>query len=320
MSQTSADIPPPPSATGTTLAHRPPLGEVELAYLAEAAAYLERPGFLVRLTNRFGRPAEALIKRLPGPASRLVMRSTDKALLAALRAALFSLPRDHIDVGDQPVRVLHATTFQSGSLHSGATYVTGFTGGMLGVAALPVELPVTTTIMLRSIADIARRMGADLGDEATRLECLAVFGLGSGGPAGEELRASLTSGPNGIETGYYAVRSGLTSASRAAASWAATTTPQQAADALLKGKSAAVSRLISAIASRFSIVVSQKTVLQLLPVLGAATGTAANLAFIDHFNQVARYHFGMRLLEERHGASVVRNAYETASLTLPPPG
>ena len=145
-----------------------------------------------------------------------------------------------------------------------------------------------------------------------------MFGLGSARPAGQELRSALDADPNGIETGYYAVRSSLSTANRAAASWATTATPQQVAEVLLKGKTSAVTRLVSAIAARFSVVVSQKTVLQLLPVLGAATGTMANLAFIDHFNHVARYHFGMRLLERRHGADAVRLAYEQATLALPP--
>ena len=34
--------------------------------------------------------------------------------------------------------------------------VTGGVSGLLGLAALPVELPLTTTFMLRAIASIAR--------------------------------------------------------------------------------------------------------------------------------------------------------------------
>ncbi len=319
-------IPPPPRVPAAVPEPTPlapatllTLDEVTAGYIAEAAAYLEQPGFLVRLTNKLGRPAELLMNRLPGPAGRIVTSSTDKALKAALRAALFSLPREVRDVRDLPVRTLHATTFQSGSLHSGAAYVTGFTGGMLGAAALPVELPATTAIMLRSIGDIAQRMGADLSDKQTRLECLAVFGLGSGAPAGEELRGALEGRGSSVDTGYYAVRSSLTSATRAAASWAATATPQQVGEALVRGKSTALAKLIAAVAARFSVVVSQKTVLQLLPVLGAATATASNLAFVDHFNHVARYHFGLRLLEQRYGEDAVRTAYEGARLALPAP-
>jgi hypothetical protein len=39
---------------------------------------------------------------------------------------------------------------------------------------LPIELPVSTVIMLRSIADIARSEGEDLSDPR-RLPCVQVF-------------------------------------------------------------------------------------------------------------------------------------------------
>jgi len=44
--------------------------------------------------------------------------------------------------------------------------MTGFTGGLFGAVSLPIELPLTTTLMLRSIADIAGHHGEDL----TKLE------------------------------------------------------------------------------------------------------------------------------------------------------
>jgi EcsC protein family len=58
-----------------------------------------------------------------------------------------------------------------------AAYVAGLSGvlgagGTFGLAALPVELPVSTTIMLRSIADIARSEGEDLSDPETALACV----------------------------------------------------------------------------------------------------------------------------------------------------
>ena len=59
----------------------------------------------------------------------------------------------------------------------------GAVGGSFGLAALPIELPISTVIMLRSIGDIARAEGEDLHDPETALNCLQVFALG--GPKGE---------------------------------------------------------------------------------------------------------------------------------------
>ena len=56
-----------------------------------------------------------------------------------------------------------------------------------------MELPVTTTIILRSIADIARNEGESISENEVKLACL-VFALG-GGSESEIL----------TETGYYTV-------------------------------------------------------------------------------------------------------------------
>ena len=287
----------------------------DLEFVLRAATYLEQPGFLVRMSGLLGRPAEMALRALPPTAERMVTRSTERALKAAMRVALATMRRPPIVVEGRPAAELYASTLGSGALHTGAGYFTGFTGGLFGIAALPVELPLTTAIMLRSIADIARHMGADVRDPAVQLECLAVLGLGhtqapatglgGGGPASLDQAAR-------VEPGYYAVRTSLISAVGSAAKYAAGATPGELVKAMMRGRAPALAGLLGAIANRFQLAVAQKTILQLLPVLGAATGTAVNLAFLDHFNEVARYHFGLRLLERRHGDHTVRQAYMAA--------
>ena len=46
------------------------------------------------------------------------------------------------------------------------------------------------------------------------------------------------------------------------------------------------------------------------PLVGAATGAAVNLAFLEHFRGIASAHFTVRRLERAHGALAVRAAYE----------
>ena len=70
-------------------------------------------------------------------------------------------------------------------------------------------------------------------------------------------------------------------------------------------------RLIESIAARFGIVVQEKFALELFPVIGAASGALINAVFIEHFQSVARGHFTVRRLEQRHGAEEVRRVYET---------
>jgi hypothetical protein len=47
--------------------------------------------------------------------------------------------------------------------------------------------------------------------------------------------------------------------------------------------------------------------------LGAAGGAAINVAFMDHFQDMAEGHFTVRSLERKYGAEVVRAAYEKLS-------
>ena len=69
-------------------------------------------------------------------------------------------------------------------------------------------------------------------------------------------------------------------------------------------------RLVSLIAARFGIVVSEKAAAQLVPVIGAAGGALINTIFIGHYQDMARGHFIVRRLEKTHGAGPVREAYD----------
>jgi hypothetical protein len=68
----------------------------------------------------------------------------------------------------------------------------------------------------------------------------------------------------------------------------------------------AVRRSARGCVRRLSVVVTQKLVVQAVPVIGAVGGAAVNYAFIDHFQEVARAHFVVRKLERRYGKDIVR--------------
>ena len=83
----------------------------------------------------------------------------------------------------------------SSLLHKGLVATSGAVGGSFGLAAPPVELPISTIIMLRSIGDVARSEGEDLADPETALACLQVFALGR-----------LKGETDAAESRYFAVR------------------------------------------------------------------------------------------------------------------
>ncbi len=243
--------------------------------LESALRALSSPSLAIRLASAVGMPIEHMIARLPARVSAAITRAASNAIERALETAVSSLEGRETGPG-------------SDSLHKFACGATGAAGGFFGIPALVIELPVSTTIMLRSIAEIARSEGEDLRALDTRLACMEVFALGGRSSADDSADAA-----------YYAVRGALAAAVREASRFIAE-----------KGLGAAgappLARLAAQIASRFGTSVSQKAAAQAVPILGAAGGAAINVIFIEHFQNMARAHFTIRRLERRYGAEQIR--------------
>ena len=73
----------------------------------------------------------------------------------------------------------------------------------------------------------------------------------------------------------------------------------------------ALVRLITVIATRFGIVVSEKAAAQAVPIIGGVGGAVINTLFIDHFQLMARGHFTVRRCERAYGVEIVRDAYNS---------
>ena len=164
-------------------------------------------------------------------------------------------------------------------------------GGALGISTVLVELPISTTIMLRAIATIAQREGEDLDDPETALACIEVFALGGGSTVGHL-----------EEHGYLAVRAALAKSLNQAVRYVAER-------GLLEETAPALVRFLAQVAARFGVVVSQKFAAQSVPVIGALGGVAVNTAFVAHFQSVATGHFTVRRLERLYGKERVHALY-----------
>jgi hypothetical protein len=250
----------------------------DVSALRAAVEALEHPSLAARLSNMAGKPVELIARALPAPASQVIASATSRGLEAALAAALRTMR--------------HAPDPRSRLLHKAAATAAGAAGGAFGVAALPLELPLSTVIMLRAIAEIARSEGEDLSDPETAMSCLQVFALG--GRSGAD---------DASESGYFAVRGILAKGVTEAARYIAER-------GLAAEGAPAVVRFIALVAARFGIVVSQKVAAQAVPIVGALGGAAVNYAFVEHFQAVARGHFTVRRLERRYGKDIVRTEYE----------
>lgn len=250
----------------------------DLASLRWAHQHLEHPSFAARLSNLIGVPMEQGMKLLPKSWYRRLNAVTELAVLRWLNSVIRSM--EHI-----PPHPSHD------HLHRLLVMASGGIGGLLGPATLLAELPVTTGLMLRSIADIAHAEGEDLHSPEARIACMQVFALG--GRSGAD-KAS--------ETGYYGLRLTLGF--------------HFASQLLQVGKGTPVHNIpggiefVRAVAARFGVVVSDSTAAKMIPVAGAVSGALVNLAFMQHFQEIARGHFIVRRLERQYGPEHVHAAYD----------
>ena len=253
--------------------------------LRRAKQVLESPSLTMKLTGVLGAPVEKMIARLPDFATGKINDATQLALRKCLNIALRTLgkPQTPDAEPDKPSNLLHKL----------AVATTGAAGGAFGFLALPVELPVTTTLIFRSVCDIARSEGEDLTSVDTQLQCLAVLGMG-GNPDKQEEDADL---------GYFVLRGALAQAISKASS-------DITAKGIAAHSSAAVFKLVQTVASRFSVQVTEQMAAKSIPAIGAVLGATVNTLFIDHFQQMAHGHFTVRRLERKYGPVAVQAAYQ----------
>jgi hypothetical protein len=272
------------------------LSAADRADLERAMRDLEGKSLAIKLCAVLGRRVTAMATIVPPQLAEAAARTAEAAVRSGLSLALRSL-------AGKPLR-------DRRRMHKSIAVLAGAAGGAFGFSTLAVELPLSTTIMLRSIADIARSEGHDLSEPGAALSCLEVFALG--GRIGSDPRVefpdsagedSRLAGGVAAETGYFALRAILArSVTDAIRYLGGRGIVSEAAPALV--------RLIAQMSAHFGVAVSQKLVVQSVPLIGAAGGAAINYIFADHFQTVARGHFTVLRLERRYGAEIVRAEYE----------
>jgi hypothetical protein len=240
---------------------------------------LENPGIAAKVTNLIGTPIEKGIGLLPDNWNQNIVSVTQAALFKASDAAIFTMK----NIPGEP---------SSNIWHKLGVAISGGVGGFFGISAIAVELPISTTIMLRSIADIARSEGESISEVEVKLACLEVFALGG-----------VSESDDGTESGYYAVRAALAKSVADTAKFLANKTLTDEGAPLLV-------RFIAKVAERFSIQITEKAAAQAVPAIGAAGGAIINTVFMDHFQDMAKGHFVVRRLERKHGKDIVQKIYQ----------
>ncbi|MFD2441612.1 EcsC family protein [Paracoccus kondratievae] len=188
---------------------------------------------------------EHLPDSLRGRVDRITFAALNRAFDAATRSR--GLMRDR---GDMFNRLLSTTS--------------GAVGGLAGIGGAMLELPVTVTLLLRAIMDIAAEHGFDPTSDEARREALHVFA--SAGPLSED---------DGTDLGLLAARMTITGQT--------------------------VQALIARVAPRLSVSLAQKLAAQAVPLMGALAGASVNYSFTRYYQELARVHFGLLRLSQETG-------------------
>lgn len=150
-----------------------------------------------------------------------------------------------------------------GWFHQLVAVASGATAGFVGAPGLLWDIPVTTGMIMRSVADIARSYpGENLTSDDTKRACIEVFAFG--GPEAED---------DDVDSGYWLVRSSV--------------------------NHMAIELLVKTVAARFGVALGEKALAQAIPIAGLLAGGGLNYAFMDYYQQMARVHFSIRDVERR---------------------
>ena len=135
------------TADGSTVEKNLPqvIATDDIQLLRECYRTLEHPSLAARLSNLIGTPIEMAMQLLPKSWYKKVHNTAEGALAKALSAAVSPMHRRHEGTGRE-------------RYYRGIVAGSGAVGGFFGLPGLLLELPITTTLMLRSIAEIAREL------------------------------------------------------------------------------------------------------------------------------------------------------------------
>ncbi|RAJ17827.1 EcsC family protein [Olleya aquimaris] len=249
----------------------------DLEALKNAKSTMHNLSWAMRNINLVGDTIESKIKLVPEKYIHKLQQATESILKGIIKANLKTINKNK--TFSKPSKKTYKAVV------TGSGFLSGFFGSASGIGT-PIfisELTLTTKFIMRSIMDIARSQGEDLYNVETQIACLEVFALGGD-----------SKNDDGLETSYYALRTGLSSFIN---------------NASLSG-SGAIANLISKIATRYSITVSEKFIAQAVPVLGGIGGGTINYIFIDHFQKMATAHFTIKKLERKYGQDIIQEKFK----------
>lgn len=258
------------------------INEKDLMDLRKAKSLLEKKSVAIKIANLFGDAAETLGGLIPLSYRESIAKSNVAIIEKSWEFSVSTMSPPQAPPTPERRHILWVT-------------LSGAIGGV-GILTLFAELPVTTVLMLRAVADVARDEGEDYNQFETKIASLEVFALG-----GDAVDKQIG------ETGYYTIRNTLQQPLEESSKYIAKKG--------MAGMGAPFAvQLIAKIGAKYQTIVAAQTAARVIPVAGAIAGAFINVVFINLFQDKARGHFIVRRLEKRHGADTIRQAYNAIQL------
>jgi len=118
------------------------------------------------------------------------------------------------------------------------------------------------------------------------------------------------------DEGYLALKTAVVTSIRESGQFLARTTGMVMDRQLLEREAPQMIRLITYVADRLGIVITQKELGILVPIAGAVLNSSINVAFQQVGHQTAKDYFRRVILEDRYGEELVSYALEQEIETL----
>jgi hypothetical protein len=274
------------------------ISPIDLEALKQAKSNMLNISWAMRNVNKIGGTVETGMTFVPEKVVVKLQSMTQAALLKVISANLLTIQKNKIF--KKPSKLIYKSIVTSTGAFSGFF---GATTGF-GTAVFASELTFTTKFLMRTIMDIARSEGEDIYTIEGQMACLEVFALG-----GE------SKDDDGLDMSYYTTRIGINSALNNVSA----ASVKVGLETLIKGASTlgpvVLSNFVSKIATRLSLLISEKFLAQALPIVGAIGGGGLNYLFVDHFQKMATAHFTIKRLERHYSEADVKLAYENIEVS-----
>ena len=306
----------------------PVFTEYEQQVIKELAVHRVQPNAITRLLEGVGRPVAKILqfgrntRALKGLADH-VQGWIEEGLIKTFRVAnKISNSKDiskryaarGIHVGDdfQSLRYMPLSQLDAvaDSFQFGSSFLLGAEGAILGSATTLAEGIPGAQLVIPSLilTDVTSSMTL-----LSRHTCRVATAYGYSSNNAENLPhlvAAMAPQTEDSDEGYLALKTAVVTSIRESGQFVARSAGMMLDRKLLEREAPQMIRLITYVADRLGVIVTQKELGILVPIAGAVLNSSLNMAFQQVGHQTAKDYFRRLILEDRYGEELVQFAIQ----------